>query len=274
MERKSIENKGDEFDNLIFNLKNQNHALLKEMDLLKKFIIRNNITNKSDENYCPICENFSNFKSFGITSRSNALCPHCHSLERHRLVYFIIQRRYGYLLEHENIKLLHFAPEIPFYNLFKKFNNIDYYPVDFNPELYEARNIHIRDKVDMENLFQYEDNMFDFIYHCHVLEHIPNDLNAMGELYRVLKNGGVCITLAPVFNIPKTIENSEYNTPELRLKYYGQEDHLRKYGLDFKDRLESVGFNVEEIKSYDFMPSQIENKFYGIRPDRVFICTK
>ena len=104
------------------------------------------------------------------------------------------------MLEHEIIKLLHFAPEVPFYNFFKKFKNIYYYPVDFNPEIYEARNIHIRDKVDMENLAQYEDEMFDFIYHCHVLEHIPNDLKAMNELYRVLKKGGACITLVPLYN--------------------------------------------------------------------------
>ena len=251
MDENNDENTYRAYDASINNLKNQNYLLLKEIDLLKKFIIKNNSFNKSEENYCPICD----------------------SLERHRLIYFILQR-YGYRLEHENIKLLHFAPEVPFYNLFKKFNNIDYYPVDFNPEIYEVRNIHIRDKVNMENLFQYDDNMFDFIYNCHVLEHIPDDLKAMGELYRVLKKGGVCITSAPVFNIPKTIEKEEYNTPELRLKYYGQEDHLRKYGLDFKDRLESVGFNVEEILSYEFIPSEVETKLYGIRPDRVFLCTK
>ena len=166
MDENNDENTYRAYDASINNLKNQNYLLLKEIDLLKKFIIKNNSFNKSEENYCPICENFSNFKPFGITGRSNALCPNCHSLERHRLIYFILQR-YGYRLEHENIKLLHFAPEVPFYNLFKKFNNIDYYPVDFNPEIYEVRNIHIRDKVNMENLFQYDDNMFDFIYNCH-----------------------------------------------------------------------------------------------------------
>lgn len=273
MENKNNENYDKSNEKLINELNNQNYMLLKEINLLKRLIIKNKNFNDMQENYCPICENFSKFKPFGITSRSNALCPHCHSLERHRLVYFLMQRRYGHMLEHENIKLLHFAPEVPFYRLFKKFNNIDYYPVDFNPEIYEARNIHIRDKVNMENL-QYEDNMFDFIYHCHVLEHIPNDLKAMGELYRVLKEGGVCVTLAPVFNIPKTIEKEEYNTPELRLKYYGQEDHLRKYGLDFKDRLESIGFNVEELLSTAIISSEVENKLYGIRHDRVYICTK
>ena len=198
--KKNNKNNYKSYKKLINNLYNQNYELLKEINLLKKFLIKNENFNYNEENYCPICENFSNFQSFGNPSRSNVLCPHCHSLERHRLVYFIIQKRYGYMLEHEIIKLLHFAPEVPFYNFFKKFKNIDYYPVDFNPEIYEARNIHIRDKVDMENLAQYEDEMFDFIYHCHVLEHIPNDLKAMNELYRVLKKGGACITLVPLYN--------------------------------------------------------------------------
>jgi len=49
---------------------------------------------------------------------------------------------------------------------------------------------------------------------------------------------------------------------------------LRKYGLDFKDRLKSVGFNVEEILSSEVISSQIENKLYGIGHDIMYICTK
>lgn len=96
----------------------------------------------------------------------------------------------------------------------------------------------------------------------------------MGELYRVLKKGGVCITLVPAFNIPKTIEKEEYNTPELRLKHYGQADHLRKYGLDFKDRLESVGFKVEEVSSNEIITTKMEKEIYGVGTDSIFICTK
>lgn len=64
--------------------------------------------------------------------------------------------------------------------------------------------------------------MSDFIYNSHVLEHVPNDFKGMCELYRVLKDDGVCITLIPQFNLETTFENDEYNIPELRRKYYGQ----------------------------------------------------
>ena len=70
------------------------------------------------------------------------------------------------------------------------------------------------------------------------------------------------------------MENDEYNTPELRRKYYGQEDHVRKYGLDFKYRLESVGFNVEEIRAEDLLYSGEERNLYKLINDVIYVCTK
>lgn len=261
------------FEKDIDELKNQNQLLIDEINLLRRFLIQSIDLDEDEENFCPICGNFSHFQPFGVSFRLNALCSNCGSLERHRLVSIILQQRYANILKNTSIKLLHFAPERPFYNLFKKYNNIDYYPVDFDPDLYESKNIHIREKVDMENI-PFEDNSFDVIYNSHVLEHIPNDINAMSELFRVLKDDGVCIVLVPLFNIPETLEKEEYNTPELRLKYYCQEDHMRKYGLDFSERLESVGFNVEEIISDDIFESEKEKKIFGLSTDKVFICTK
>lgn len=119
----------------------------------------------------------------------------------------------------------------------------------------------------------YENEKFDFIYNSHVLEHIPNDIKAMSELYRVLKKDGVCITLVPLFNIDTTFEKDEYNTPELRLKYYGQRDHVRKYGLDFKNRLMSVGFKVKEISAEDLIKTKEQKRLFGLN-GQIFVCTK
>lgn len=264
----------------IIDLKNQNNDLLNEINLIKHAIIKNNIFSFENENYCPICGKFSVFGSGGLNHRANVQCPNCGSLERHRLVYLFLQKNYSYILENylfenDSIKLLHFAPEIIFYNLFRENENIDYYPVDIDPEGYKNSIIQIKQKVDMQNI-PYSDNMFDFIYNSHVLEHVPNDFKGMSELYRVLKDDGICITLIPQFNLETTLEKEEYNTPELRLKYYGQEDHWRRYGLDFKDRLESVGFNVEEIIAEDLIKSKEEKELYKLknRNDILYICTK
>lgn len=257
----------------ILDLKNQNNALKHEITFLKNVLIKRNLLNFENENYCPICDEFSVFNSFSVHFRKNVRCPKCKSLERQRLVYILFLQRFDYIFRHEPIKLLHFAPEEVFYDYFTKFPNIDYVTVDFNPEVYEARNIKIKQKVNMESI-PYDNETFDFIYNSHVLEHVPNDIQGMRELYRVLKEDGFCITLAPIFNIPETLEKEEYNTPELRLKYYGQEDHVRKYGLDFKNRLESVGFNVEEIKPEDIVKTHAERQLFKFYGDTIFLCTK
>lgn len=253
-------------------LKQQNEELLHEINLLQKISLKGNENIAETENYCPICEDFYIFEDFGEKPRYNVQCPKCHSKERHRLIYFLFKQRYGQLFS-KNINLLHFGPEKIFYKYFTNKNNINYFPVDFVPEIYEKRNIHIRDKVNMEEI-PYPDNTFDFIYNCHILEHVPNDIKAMNELYRVLKDDGVCITLVPLFDIENTLEKEEYNTPELRLKYYGQHDHLRKYGLDFKNRLESSGFNVEEIHTSDLVKSKFKRELYKLANDVIYVCTK
>lgn len=257
----------------ILDLKNQNNYLKHEITFIKKVLIKNNLLNFENENYCPICDEFTVFNSFSVHFRKNVRCPKCKSLERQRLVYLLFLQRFDYIFRNNPIKLLHFAPEEVFYDYFTKFPNIDYVTVDFNPAVYEARNINIKHKVNMESI-PFGDETFDFIYNSHVLEHVPNDIQGMSELYRVLKKDGVCITLVPIFNIAETLEKEEYNTPELRLKYYGQEDHVRKYGSDFKSRLESVGFNVEEIRPEDIVKTHAERQLYKFYGDIVFLCTK
>lgn len=42
----------------------------------------------------------------------------------------------------------------------------------------------------------------------------------------------------------ETLENPVYNTDALRLKHYGQCDHVRKYGSDYQKHLEQAGFHV------------------------------
>ncbi|KZX12193.1 ubiquinone/menaquinone biosynthesis C-methyltransferase UbiE [Methanobrevibacter curvatus] len=119
----------------------------------------------------------------------------------------------------------------------------------------------------------YPDNTFDLIYNSHVLEHVPDDIKAMNELYRVVKpyNGKIVI-MVPILK-EETLEKEEYNTPELRSKYYGQFDHLRAYGKDFSERLKSVGFNVEVV-SKDNLINKDEIKKHGRINDEIYVCTK
>ena len=52
-------------------------------------------------------------------------------------------------------------------------------------------------KMDITDI-QYPNDTFDLIYCSHVLEHISNNRQAIGELYRVLKPNGFALLMVPV----------------------------------------------------------------------------
>lgn len=227
-----------------------------------------------ERNFCPICNKYLEFEPFGPSKRKRAQCPICKSLERHRLIYLLFQKEFKELLNEKSIKLLHFAPEEVFYNYFKNQDNIDYYPVDINPELFESKNIQIREKVNMENI-PYDDNEFDFIYNGHVLQCVNDDTKAIKELYRVLKPEGICVILVPINkSSDETLEKDEYDTPELRKKYYGDKYHMRYYSIDLIDKLEHYGFDVEIATDEEILDFDFEKNLYKLFQNTIFICKK
>lgn len=120
-----------------------------------------------------------------------------------------------------------------------------------------------------------KDNLFDVIICCHVLEHILDDVAAMRELCRVLKPGGLAFLQSPLdLKRVTTFEDSQCVTPEDRARAFGQSDHVRIYGLDYKDRLEKAGFTVrvdEYVKT--LAPESIDR--YGLAAsESLYICTK
>ena len=93
---------------------------------------------------------------------------------------------------------------------------------------------------------------FDWVICNHVLEHIEDDQQAMGEIYRVLKPGGSAVLQVPISPaLEKTFEDKTIQSPEQREQHFGQRDHVRIYGLDYVQRLEEAGFKVnrQKIKS-------------------------
>ncbi|MFB0902945.1 MAG: methyltransferase domain-containing protein, partial [Nonlabens sp.] len=94
----------------------------------------------------------------------------------------------------------------------------------------------------------FADNEFDFILCNHVLEHIPDDLKAMQEIYRVLKPGGKAILQIPLENDRDlTFEDDSITDPKKRARIFGQYDHVRVYGMDYFERLKKVGFTVAAV---------------------------
>lgn len=215
---------------------------------------------------CPVCHaKIRVFLPFGVNPRPNAKCPNCNSLERHRALWLLLQQLDWH---RKGMRVLHFAPERIFWQLFSSLKDIDYWPVDLNPNV-----IGVRKAVDITEI-PFDDDSFDLIMCTHVLEHIPDDRKAISELYRVLKpKTGIAFLNVPIFNIPATFENPEYNTPELRLKYFGQADHVRAYGFDYPQRLQNAGFNVQ-LFTMDGVDEKVLRRHGIPKDEKIFLCRK
>lgn len=194
---------------------------------------------------------FKNFLPYGYGhQRNNVLAPGTLSLERHRLLWLYLKNETDFFTAPK--KVLHFAPEQAFYKRFRQQDNLDYTTTDLYSPLADV-------KADICDL-PFEDNTYDLILCNHVLEHIPDDTKAMQELYRVLKPGGMGI-----FQIPQdlkratTFEDNTITDPRERAKIFGQYDHVRVYGLDYFDKLRSIGFTViEEDYTSKLTPAEVD----------------
>jgi SAM-dependent methyltransferase len=182
---------------------------------------------------------FRGFLPYGYENpRENVLSPSTLSLERHRLLWLYLQNETDFFTA--RYKVLHFAPEQAFYSRFRKLQNLDYITTDLNSPLADI-------KADICDL-PFEDGLFDIVLCNHVLEHIPEDLKAMRELYRIIKPGGWGIFQVPQdLKRPVTFEDHTITEEKERTRIFGQYDHVRVYGKDYFETLRSVGFSVEEI---------------------------
>ena len=202
--------------------------------------------------------NYSKFLSYGYkTVRKNALCPGTLSLERHRLLWLYLDKETNFLSS--NLKVLHVAPEQVFYKKFKKLKNWEYFTFDLNSPIADI-------KGDLTST-NFKNESFDLIICNHVLEHIEDDKSALDEMYRILKYNGISILQVPI-NVKRenTFEDLSIKSKIQREKYFGQYDHVREYGLDFKDRVEQAGFKVEMI-NYSKKISQDLVIKYGLMKD-------
>lgn len=184
-------------------------------------------------------KSFRSFLSYGyVKQRENILSPSTLSLERHRLLWLYLKNKTDFFTAEK--KLLHFAPEQCFLKRFRKLKNLDYTTTDLLSPIADV-------KADICDL-PFEDNTYDIILCNHVLEHIPDDTKAMQELYRVMKPGGYGIFQIPQdLNRTETFEDNSITDKAERAKIFGQYDHVRVYGLDYFDKLRSIGFKVEEV---------------------------
>lgn len=246
---------------------------MKQVDNIFLFIKKNILsTIKTGNRYCCYCHQKSLaflpyaggskklphlMKTLNIIGSDidNFNCPKCgsHDRERHLKLYFDTMNLKEKIT---NKNILHFAPERWFSTYIASANPSNYTKADLFPNAPDVQ------KVDMLAT-NFANEQFDFIIANHVLEHVDDISKALTELHRILKPGGLAVFQTPYSSILcKTFEDPGITTKEARLQAYGQKDHVRLFGNNIFNIIESFGFKTL-VKSHKEVLSNVDPAYNG-----------
>jgi len=120
----------------------------------------------------------------------------------------------------------------------------------------------------------FENDEFSTVICSHVLEHIPDDRQALAELARILRPGGFLIVQVPLNLESPTDEDPTVVSPEERKRRWGEPDHLRMYGLDVADRIRAAGFDVEVLRCGALFEGSLRDHYGLDQKEVVFVCRR
>lgn len=216
---------------------------------------------------CPVCDRrfrrFSGDRWDGSRWVGEPVrCPSCGSLPRQRLLWLYLARS----PELMRGSVLHVAPEPAVAERLRAAAS-SYTSVDADP----AKAMVAADLAAMP----FDDEAFDLIVCSHVLEHVPDDDDALRELRRVLR--GTLLLQTPVnYDQEQTFEDAEATDPETRLRLFSQEDHVRVFGRDLPDRLRAAGLTVETTDAGEFGDAEryVIDVARGPLRNDLFVCQR
>lgn len=206
---------------------------------------------------CNVCGHKSN-KFLGDGWHEGNICPRCRSDIRHRLIFATLKELDDYKIEHliSGKDILHFAPEKILSTAIKNVAK-SYTTADLLTDGYAYD--HIDHSIDISNMPSIESESFDLVIACDVLEHVPDHIAGIKEVHRVLRKGGHCLfTIPQRDHLKTTYEDPSIDSPEGREEAYGQFDHLKIYGEDFKSFMESCNFTVAVIDEKCFPEDMVK----------------
>ena len=188
---------------------------------------------------CPLCGYTGIFidRSDAGLRRYHAQCPRCGSLERHRMQWFVINE----LVARDDApfgRCLQFAPDPMTRVLEEKCQSVTTADLDgYKADLM----LDIRD-------IAFEDESVDVVFASHVLEHIDRDREAIREIHRILRPGGMAILPVPIV----AAETVEYGAPSA-----AEEMHVRAPGPDYIERYREV-FDRVDLWTSDDAPERFQ----------------
>lgn len=191
----------------------------------------------------------------------NFSCPLCFSTdrERHLKLYF---EKFNMFDSLRDKTVLHFAPELGFGRC------MDQYGITrIKADLFSNGNL---DLLCSAECSPFPPASFDAVIINHVLEHVHRLGATLSELARVLKPKSFLIAQTPYSSsMSDTIEDISAPLSQ-RIKMFGQEDHVRLFGLDIFKSIESYGFEFCG-DSHANLLGQFDSKRYGVNPGEPFM---
>jgi SAM-dependent methyltransferase len=206
---------------------------------------------------------FDDFETLNYDAYS---CPHCNASDRDRLYALYISKR---LTEYvgANLFLLEIAPSRPLSAMLKKTGKITLRTADLMMD-------GVDDLTDITGMDCYSVGSFDIFICSHVLEHVPDDLKALHELFRILKPNGWGILMVPIIpTLDKIDEDPLVTNIGERWQRFCQDDHVRMYSkIGLIKRAEECGFIVSQFGQEYFGVHAFEK--HGISDKSVLYVVK
>lgn len=114
--------------------------------------------------------------------------------------------------------------------------------------------------------FPYEDNTFDLVTWCEVIEHLTeNPVHTLAEIHRVLKPGGALVLSTPNASRADSIANfltgrNIYDPYHLGAPLKGSR-HSREYTFDeLRELLEGCGYSIDRMADIDIYEAESRNR--------------
>lgn len=212
--------------------------------------------------YCPVCctvgvtfnplpdfysqnamrYGYAHFGKGEMTALDTYSCSKCGASDRERLSAYWLEAKISAGVFSGTAKAIHFAPEKSLADYIRRSKAFaDYQTADLMMEDADYR-------VDLMHL-PFADSSYDFFICSHVLEHVPDDRTAVGELFRITRRGGMGILMAPIIvDLPQTIEDPSVTDEDARWRLFGQNDHVRLYShSDYVARIREGGFLLQQF---------------------------
>lgn len=233
---------------------------------------------RGDNVECPAC-GWRGLRFVDDVWHEGAICPKCGSDTRHRLLLSGLMRLPELSMDAlvRNKDVLHFAPEPQIGRKLRPYTrkyvtaDVQSWKADLN--------------LNISNMPSVNPESFHLVIACDVLEHVERDRDALLEIHRILKKDGAAILTVPQKDhAAVTYEDLSITDPHEREKAFGQWDHLRIYGSDFVQKVESAGFKVSVVDENSFddkivsrfvlKPPKLSRHPLATNYRKVFFCRK